>query len=143
MPRIVTVAVGINQMIDQARRPVKVPEDLARVVVAIDPSGTKGKDDAGDMIGIVVAGKGRVSRRQCAMTAVMLGSGIKSNPVPNSVLMHLSSLTPNPPRRRPMRSFFPPAHVIVVKGIKLPPDLLVGDIAFGGDPTIFGVEHRS
>ena len=28
------------------------------MLVAVDPSGTKGKDDAGDMIGIVVAAKG-------------------------------------------------------------------------------------
>lgn len=32
--------------------------DLRRVVVAVDPSGTKGQSDDGDEIGIVVAGKG-------------------------------------------------------------------------------------
>ncbi|TPM39745.1 ATP-binding protein [Mesorhizobium sp. B2-3-4] len=32
--------------------------DLQRVVVAVDPSGTKGQSDDGDEIGIVVAGKG-------------------------------------------------------------------------------------
>lgn len=34
-----------------------VPE-MARVVVAVDPSGTRGEEDAGDSIGIIVAGKG-------------------------------------------------------------------------------------
>ena len=37
---------------------VKVVPDLARIVVAVDPSGTGGQDDEGDSIGIVVAGKG-------------------------------------------------------------------------------------
>ena len=37
-----------------------VPQDLVRVVVAIDPSGTAGKGDKrGDSVGIIVAGKGR------------------------------------------------------------------------------------
>jgi predicted phage terminase large subunit-like protein len=37
---------------------VKSAPDLQRVVVAIDPSGTRGESDSGDSIGIVVAGKG-------------------------------------------------------------------------------------
>ena len=50
-------ALWTRAMIDDALRPVTFP-DMARVVVAIDPSGTAGEDDAGDSIGIVVAGKG-------------------------------------------------------------------------------------
>lgn len=42
--------------IDQRR--VKSPPDMQRIVVAVDPSGTKGDSDDGDSIGIVVAGKG-------------------------------------------------------------------------------------
>lgn len=42
--------------IDAAR--VKQAPDLQRIVVAVDPSGTKGESDEGDEIGIVVAGKG-------------------------------------------------------------------------------------
>lgn len=47
------------EVIDQSRcEPPEVP-DLARVVVAIDPSGTRGEDDKrSDHVGIVVAGKG-------------------------------------------------------------------------------------
>jgi predicted phage terminase large subunit-like protein len=37
---------------------VAAPPDMARVVVAVDPSGTAGASDTGDSIGIVVAGKG-------------------------------------------------------------------------------------
>lgn len=44
-------------MVDAARADVKLP-DMRRVVVAVDPSGTKGDEDQGDSIGIVVAGKG-------------------------------------------------------------------------------------
>ena len=45
-------------MIDKARAPVTLP-DMARVVVAVDPSGARGADDEkADSIGIVVAGKG-------------------------------------------------------------------------------------
>jgi len=40
-----------------AKRIAQAPQ-MARVVVAIDPSGTKGQSDKGDSIGIVVAGKG-------------------------------------------------------------------------------------
>lgn len=42
-------------MLDATR--VKTPPAMARVVVAIDPSGTDGKDE-GDDVGIVVAGRG-------------------------------------------------------------------------------------
>lgn len=49
-------ALWTRAMID-ADRVRKAPE-LRRVVVAVDPSGTKGQSDDGDSIGIVVAGKG-------------------------------------------------------------------------------------
>lgn len=42
--------------IDKSR--MKIAPDLQRIVVAVDPSGTKGESDDGDEIGIVVAGKG-------------------------------------------------------------------------------------
>jgi phage terminase large subunit-like protein len=42
--------------IDKGR--VRQCPDLQRIVVAVDPSGTKGESDDGDEIGIVVAGKG-------------------------------------------------------------------------------------
>lgn len=42
--------------IDEHR--VREAPDLRRVIVAVDPSGTKGESDDGDDIGIVVAGKG-------------------------------------------------------------------------------------
>jgi len=42
--------------IDQAR--IKVAPEMKRIVVAIDPSGTKGASDDGDSIGIIIAGKG-------------------------------------------------------------------------------------
>ncbi|WP_449411076.1 DNA-packaging protein [Methylobacterium komagatae] len=50
-------ALWTRDMIDQALKPRALP-DMARVVVAIDPSGTKGASDDGDTIGIVVAAKG-------------------------------------------------------------------------------------
>lgn len=37
---------------------VRAAPDLRRIVVAVDPSGTKGESDDGDSIGIVVVGKG-------------------------------------------------------------------------------------
>ena len=49
-------ALWTRAMIDEAL--VKEHPDLVRVVVAVDPSGTKGKSDNGDSIGIVVAGQG-------------------------------------------------------------------------------------
>lgn len=51
-------ALWTRTMIDQARAAVALP-DMARVVVAIDPSGARDANDEGaDSIGIVVAGKG-------------------------------------------------------------------------------------
>jgi phage terminase large subunit-like protein len=49
-------ALWLRDAID-AQRIAKAPQ-MARVVVAIDPSGTKGQEDNGDSVGIVVAGKG-------------------------------------------------------------------------------------
>lgn len=49
-------ALFTREMIDKAL--VRAAPDLVRVVVAVDPSGTKGESDKGDSIGIVVAGKG-------------------------------------------------------------------------------------
>ena len=40
------------------RHRVATAPELQRIVVAVDPSGTKGESDDGDSIGIVVAGKG-------------------------------------------------------------------------------------
>jgi phage terminase large subunit-like protein len=50
-------ALWTRDMIDAARKSGGLP-DMARVVVAVDPSGTRGGSDDGDSIGIVVAGKG-------------------------------------------------------------------------------------
>lgn len=50
-------ALWTREMIDAAKKDVTLP-DMARVVVAIDPSGTAGESDEGDSVGIVVAGKG-------------------------------------------------------------------------------------
>lgn len=50
-------ALWTRAMIDAARKPVTVP-DLQRIVVSVDPSGTRGEEDDGDPIGIVVMGKG-------------------------------------------------------------------------------------
>ena len=50
-------ALWTHHMIDVARKPIVLP-DMTRVVIAVDPSGTKGDDKAGDEIGIIVAGKG-------------------------------------------------------------------------------------
>jgi phage terminase large subunit-like protein len=50
-------ALWTRDMIDEARRPVPIP-DLRRVVVAIDPSGARDENDENaDEIGIIVAGK--------------------------------------------------------------------------------------
>lgn len=48
------------EALDKCRiEPAEVPRDLLRVVVAIDPSGTRGEDDdRSDSVGIVVAAKG-------------------------------------------------------------------------------------
>ncbi len=46
------------EMTDRTRAPVVIP-DLARVIVAVDPSGARGADDThADEIGIMVAGQG-------------------------------------------------------------------------------------
>lgn len=51
-------ALWSRDMIDAARKHVAVP-DMARVVVAVDPSGARNEaDEKSDSIGIVVAGKG-------------------------------------------------------------------------------------
>jgi len=52
-------ALWTAEMIDAHR--LRSAPDLQRIVVAVDPSGTKG-DDGGDDIGIVAAGKGRDGR---------------------------------------------------------------------------------
>lgn len=49
-------ALWTRDAIDASR--VKSIPDMQRIVVAVDPSGTKGESDDGDEIGIVVAGKG-------------------------------------------------------------------------------------
>ena len=51
-------ALWSRDMIDAARKPAILP-DMARVVVAVDPSGARNEaDEKSDSIGIVVAGKG-------------------------------------------------------------------------------------
>lgn len=49
-------ALWTRASIDEHR--VKATPDMQRIVVALDPSGTKGASDGGDEVGIVVAGKG-------------------------------------------------------------------------------------
>jgi phage terminase large subunit-like protein len=50
-------ALWTRDMLDRANGAWKLP-DMKRVVVAVDPSGTRGMEDGGDSIGIVVAGLG-------------------------------------------------------------------------------------
>lgn len=50
-------ALWTRAMIDVAVAPIDLPQ-MQRIVVAIDPSGTRGTEDSGDSIGIIVAGKG-------------------------------------------------------------------------------------
>lgn len=50
-------ALWTREMLEQASFRGRIP-DLKRVVVAVDPSGTKGEEDRGDSVGIVVAGLG-------------------------------------------------------------------------------------
>ena len=50
-------ALWSTEMIERANEVGKLP-DMRRVVVAVDPSGTRGASDDGDSIGIVVAGLG-------------------------------------------------------------------------------------
>ena len=49
-------ALWTREMIDDQRR--DAAPDMARIVVAVDPSGTSGAGDTGDSIGIVVSGLG-------------------------------------------------------------------------------------
>jgi predicted phage terminase large subunit-like protein len=46
-----------RDLLDRANGSWKLP-DMKRVVVAIDPSGTKGEEDSGDSVGVVVCGLG-------------------------------------------------------------------------------------
>ena len=50
-------ALWTREMIERANGTWKLP-DVKRVVVAVDPSGTRGQEDGGDLVGIVVAGLG-------------------------------------------------------------------------------------
>jgi phage terminase large subunit-like protein len=55
-------ALWTRAMIDRARETRAIP-DMVRMVVAVDPSGTKGEEDErSDEVGIVVAGKGTDGR---------------------------------------------------------------------------------
>jgi phage terminase large subunit-like protein len=49
-------ALWTRAMVDDAKKP-HPPFEFVRIVVAVDPSGTKGDSDGGDAIGIVVAGR--------------------------------------------------------------------------------------
>ena len=49
-------ALWSRSVFDAAR--CRVAPDMKRIVVAVDPSGTKGADDGGDSVGIIVAGLG-------------------------------------------------------------------------------------
>lgn len=50
-------ALWTRDMLERANGSWKLP-DMKRVVVAVDPSGTRGQEDGGDDVGIVVAGRG-------------------------------------------------------------------------------------
>jgi predicted phage terminase large subunit-like protein len=50
-------ALWTRDMLDRANGSWQLP-DMQRVVVAVDPSGTRGEEDSGDSVGIVVAGLG-------------------------------------------------------------------------------------
>jgi phage terminase large subunit-like protein len=50
-------ALWTREMLELANGAWKLP-DMRRVVVAVDPSGTRGQEDGGDEVGIVVAGLG-------------------------------------------------------------------------------------
>jgi phage terminase large subunit-like protein len=50
-------ALWTRDMLDRANGQWRLP-DMKRVVVAIDPSGTRGQEDNGDSVGIIVAGLG-------------------------------------------------------------------------------------
>lgn len=72
-------ALWTRAMIDEALKPRALP-DMRRVVVAIDPSGTRGEDDTGDSIGIIVAGVGVDGRayvlvdRSCKLSPAAWGA---------------------------------------------------------------------
>lgn len=51
-----------RKMIDDCRLGERKLPDMARIVVAIDPSGRSDDDDTGDTIGIVVCGRGKDGR---------------------------------------------------------------------------------
>lgn len=51
-------ALWTRDMIERANEVGKLPDIMKRIVVAVDPSGTRGASDGGDAIGIVVAGLG-------------------------------------------------------------------------------------
>jgi phage terminase large subunit-like protein len=81
-------ALWSRAMIDDAALKTPLP-DMARVVVAVDPSGTAGAMDEGDSIGIVVAGKGvdgkaYVSPIGPANYRRMAGAGAPSRRIRNS-----------------------------------------------------------
>lgn len=71
-------ALWTRPMFDERR--VKTAPDMARIVVAIDPSGVGSETDSGDEIGIVVAGKGVDGRgyvladRSCRMSPAGWGA---------------------------------------------------------------------
>ena len=50
-------ALWTRDMLDRANGTWKLP-DMRRVVVAVDPSGTRGEEDSGDSVGMVVCGLG-------------------------------------------------------------------------------------
>jgi phage terminase large subunit-like protein len=50
-------ALWTREMLERANEKCHLP-DMKRVVVAVDPSGTRGQEDGGDSVGIVVAGLG-------------------------------------------------------------------------------------
>jgi phage terminase large subunit-like protein len=50
-------ALWTREMLERANEKCRLP-DMKRVVVAVDPSGTRGQEDGGDSVGIVVAGLG-------------------------------------------------------------------------------------
>jgi phage terminase large subunit-like protein len=50
-------ALWTREMLDRANGQWKLP-DMKRVVIAVDPSGTRGAEDSGDSVGIIVAGLG-------------------------------------------------------------------------------------
>jgi predicted phage terminase large subunit-like protein len=78
-------ALWSRDMLDKARRKkladnsyVALP-DMARVVVAVDPSGTGGSEDAGDSVGIIVAGRDK-GRDKDSRAYVLADKTIKAGP---------------------------------------------------------------